>query len=436
MHIALITAGGAGMFCGSCMHDNTLARALLSAGQEVSLIPTYTPIRVDERDVSRHKVFLGGINVYLDAVVPLWRRLPRALVRWLDAPAVIRLLNRIPFSVDASKLGRLTVALLEGDHGPEAREIDELVRYLGSDLKPDVICFSNALLAGVLPRLRQEFPGRIFCLLQGDDIFLDALVEPWRRQALQLLRGHATLVDGFLVHSAYYRDFMAGFLQLPLDRMHVVPLGIDLDGHDGLPKETPGDPFTIGYFARICPEKGLHQLVEAFRILHKDHPRTRLLAAGYLGARDKAYFEDLLRNAADLGSAFCYAGSPPDHASKVAFLKSLDVLSVPTVYREPKGLYILEALANGIPVAQPRHGAFPELLEATGGGLLADPGDAAALARQLAELVVNPRLRFELAQRGHAAVHQRFDPRTMAEATVRALGACREVAPRSAGAVH
>jgi glycosyltransferase involved in cell wall biosynthesis len=422
MHLALITAGGAGMFCGSCMHDNTLARALIAAGHEVSLIPTYTPIRVDERDVSGERVFLGGINVYLDAIVPLWSHLPRAAVRWLDSPGIIRLVSRIAISSNARNLGRLTVALLEGDRGPEAREIDELVRFLGSQLKPDVICFSNALLAGVLPRLRENFAGRIFCLLQGDDIFLDDLIEPWRQQALQLLRSHARLFDGFLVHSGYYRDFMAEYLDLPREKMQVVPLGIDLAGHDGLPKANAGDPFTIGYFARVCPEKGLHQLVEAFRILHREHPRTRLAAAGYLGTRDKSYFEKLTRSAADLGDAFRYVGSPPDHAGKVEFLKSLDVFSVPAIYREPKGLYVLEALANGVPVVQPRHGAFPELLEATGGGLLVNPADPVDLARGLAELIANPGRRVELAQSGHYAVHLRFDPPTMAEATVRAFG--------------
>ncbi len=422
MHIALITAGGAGMFCGSCMHDNTLARALIAAGQEISLIPTYTPIRVDERDVSQHKVFLGGINVYLDALLPGWRYLPRAAVRWLDSPGMIRLVSRFAISSNARQLGRLTVALLEGDHGPDAREIEELVEYLGRQLAPDVICFSNALLAGVLPRLRANFAGRIFCLLQGDDIFLDELVEPYRQQALQLLRSHARLFDGFLVHSGYYRDFMAHYLELPPEKIQVVPLGIDLEGHDGLPKRDAGDPFTIGYFARVCPEKGLHQLVEAFRILHREHPRTRLVAAGYLGSRDRAYFEKVSRDAADLGDAFQYRGSPVDHGGKVEFLKALDVLSVPTVYREPKGLYILEALANGVPVVQPRHGAFPELLEATGGGLSVHPGDAADLARGLGELIMNPERRFALAESGRSAVHLRFDPPTMAETTLRAFG--------------
>lgn len=419
MHIALITAGGAGMFCGSCMHDNTLARALMAAGHEVSLIPTYTPIRVDEGDVSAHKVFLGGINVYLDDALPLWRRLPRTLVGWLDAPAVIRLVTRFGISSNARNLGRLTVDLLRGDRGPQAREIDELARFLGQQLKPDVVCFSNALLAGVLPRLKQAFSGRVFCLLQGDDIFLDDLIEPYRHEAFELLRTHARLFDGFLVHSAYYRDFMCAYLDLAREKMHVVPLGIDLAGHDGLPKPEAADPFTIGYFARICPEKGLRQLVEAFHIVHAKHPRTRLVAAGYLGPRDKAYFDEVAKSAADLGEAFHYAGSPPGHAEKVQFLKSLEVLSVPTVYREPKGLYVLEAMANGIPVVQPRHGAFPEMLEATGGGLLVNPLDPADLARGLSELIVDPPRRLDFARRGHVSVRIRFDPQTMAAATLR-----------------
>jgi glycosyltransferase involved in cell wall biosynthesis len=421
MHIAIITAGGAGMFCGSCMHDNTLARSLIAAGHRVTLIPTYTPIRVDEENVSTRHVFLGGINVYLDALVPFWNRLPRFLVRWLDTPWILRLVTKFAISTSGSKLGRLTVALLKGDHGPQAREIDELVSFLGTELKPDVVCFSNALLAGVLPRLRQAYSGRIVCLLQGDDIFLNDLIEPYRTSALKLLREHARLFDRFLVHSVYYREMMADMLELDRDKMQVVPLGIDLAGHEGVPREQPGEPFTIGYFARICPEKGLHQLVEAFRIVHRANPNTRLVAAGYLGTRDHVYFENLVRSAADLGDAFHYAGSPPGHAGKVGFLKSLDVLSVPTTYREPKGLYVLEALANGVPVVQPRHGAFPELLDATGGGLLVNPDDPADLARGLMELIGNPARRLELSRNGQTAVRESFDAAKMAERTVQAL---------------
>ncbi len=76
MKLAMITAGGAGMFCGSCMQDNTLVRSLRLCGVDALLIPTYTPIRVDEENASSQRVFMGGINVYLDSAIPGWSRLP------------------------------------------------------------------------------------------------------------------------------------------------------------------------------------------------------------------------------------------------------------------------------------------------------------------------------------------------------------------------
>src|SRR5262249_20814322 len=107
----------------------------------------------------------------------------------------------------------------------------------------------------------------------------------------------------------------------------------------------------------------------------------------------------------------------PDHASKVRFLQSLDILSVPTVYREPKGLYVLEAWANAVPVVQPRHGSFPELLEASGGGVLVEPENAQDLARGLQSLLENPQLRHEMGQKGRAAVHESFTAAKMARTT-------------------
>jgi glycosyltransferase involved in cell wall biosynthesis len=422
MHIAIITAGGAGMFCGSCMHDNTWAKSLQTAGAEVTLIPTYTPVRVDEENLSVERVFLGGINVYMDARWPrLWGKLPRFLTRWLDAPGLLNLTRFA--SNDARNLGPLTVAMLKGDAGPDRREFAELVDFLASQLKPDVICFSNALLAGAVRTLRQQFDGRIYCILQGDDIFLKDLPEPYQSQAIAAIRARADDFDGFLVHSDYYRDFMSGYLGLPAEKFHKLPLGIDLTGHDGQPVSQKHELFTVGYFARICEEKGLHQLVDAFRILKRRHTNVRLLAGGFLGKRDDAYFRRLTRDARDLGDAYQYVGSPQTHDEKVALLKQFDVLSVPTVYHEPKGLYVLEALANGIPVVQPRHGAFPELLESTGGGLLVEPGNAEELAEALESLMQNTERRIELATTGRANVHSAYNEQSMADATLQLFAA-------------
>jgi glycosyltransferase involved in cell wall biosynthesis len=114
---------------------------------------------------------------------------------------------------------------------------------------------------------------------------------------------------------------------------------------------------------------------------------------------------------------FAYRATP-DHASKVGFLQALDVFSVPAIFREPKGLYVLEALANGVPVVQPRHGSFPELLEATGGGILFNPGDPHDLARALCYLRDNPAQRLEMGRHGQEVVQQRFHARAMAENTL------------------
>lgn len=421
MHVAIVTAGGAGMFCGSCMHDNTWARSLKKQGAQVTLLPTYTPLKLDEHDESSRPIFLGGINVYLESRMALWRRLPRGLTRWLDHPSVIALATRFSVSNNPQQLGELTLAMLAGEAGPQVREIAELATFLTETVRPDTVCFSNALLVGAVRSLRQKFSGRIFCILQGDDIFLEGLNEPYRSRALAAIRERSTDFDGFLVHSAYYRDFMSGYLGLPADKFHIVPLGIDVAGHDGTPSERKSDAFCVGYFARICPEKGLHQLVDAFRLLHRHHPKTRLRVAGYLGPRDQAYFDKIQADARDLGTAFEHAGSPETHREKVQFLKSLDVLSVPTIYREPKGLYVLEALANGVPVVQPRHGAFPEMLEATGGGLLVEPGDPEDLAHALEELMKDPKGRVQLAHKGRAAVRSSYDDDTMARRTLEIL---------------
>jgi glycosyltransferase involved in cell wall biosynthesis len=332
---------------------------------------------------------------------------------------VIRLCTRFGVSNDAAQLGPLTLAMLDGEQGPNAREIAEFADFL-RDLAPDVIVFSNALLVGALRTLREKcgHKSRVYCMLQGDDIFLMDLPEKYRQAAIAKIHERCRDFDGFLTHSRYYRDYMSGLLDLPAGRFHHVPLGIDVSAHDGRPDARKNPRFTVGYFARICPEKGLHRLVEAFRILHARHPNTRLVAGGYLGKRDRKYFKDVLRSARPLGDAFHYAGSPDAQAEKSELLKSFDVFSVPTEYHEPKGLPVLEALANGTPVVQPRHGAFPELIEATGGGLLVEPNDPQELADALEALLLDPQRRLELARAGHANVRRHFTEAALAAASL------------------
>jgi glycosyltransferase involved in cell wall biosynthesis len=141
--------------------------------------------------------------------------------------------------------------------------------------------------------------------------------------------------------------------------------------------------FRIGYFARIAPEKGLHVLADAYVRFRRrtGNARVRLEAAGYTAPAHLAYMNDVRSKLDEAGLAgeFSYRGVL-DRDGKLAYLKTLDVLSVPATYDEPKGMFLLEAMASGVPVVQPRRGAFIEILEKTGGGLLVEPDDPEALA--------------------------------------------------------
>jgi glycosyltransferase involved in cell wall biosynthesis len=182
---------------------------------------------------------------------------------------------------------------------------------------------------------------------------------------------------------------MAKMLSIPRERIDVVPLGINFAGF--AKRETRGaeEPFRVGYFARVSPEKGLDELAEAYCLLRERSRSTpmRLEAAGYMSPAQEGYLRQVKRRLEKAGVAgeFTYHGAL-NRDAKVAFLRTLDVLSVPSPYEEPKGTFLLEAMGVGVPVVQPRRGAFPEIVEKTGGGVIVPPGDAAALATALFDL--------------------------------------------------
>ncbi|HEY1381224.1 MAG TPA: glycosyltransferase family 4 protein [Gemmataceae bacterium] len=421
MRIVSITAGAAGMFCGSCLHDNAIAAALHALGHDALLVPTYTPIRTDEPDVSHRRVFLGGLNVYLNYKSALFRRLPRFVHRLLDRPTLLRALSRFTATPDYAALGEITLTMLRGEDGRQREEVERLAGWLAADVKPEIVTLSNVLLSGIAPALKHRLDVPVLAYLQGDDIFLDALRPEHRRQAVELIQLNARHIDGYVATCEYYADYMADYLGLPRAAVEVILPGINLTGHGGAHELRTEPPYTVGYFARIAPAKGLHVLADAYIRLRQmpGVPPCRLRASGWLGAEHKPYLEKVRRTLADAGLAgeFEYADSP-DHAAKVRFLRSLDVMSVPAPYREPKGLYVLEALANGVPVVQPSHGSFPELLNATGGGLLVTPDDPADLARGLHRLLADPALRLELGRKGREAVHEHFSAAGEARRTV------------------
>jgi glycosyltransferase involved in cell wall biosynthesis len=421
MKIAYIAAGAGGMYCGSCIHDNTLAAALIKQGHDVALIPTYTPLRTDEDNVTLDQVFYGGINVYLEQKFSLFRHTPWLLDKLFNSRALLNLASRFSASTNAKDLGALTVSVLQGEAGRQKKELFKLIEWLKNFYRPEIVQLTNSMFLGMAKEIKKALHVPVLCAVQGEDIFLNALIEPYKSQARQLMQEHANDVDGFIATSQYYADFMADFLQVPIEKMHVVRLGINLQGH-GVQQNLNGNTkFVVGYLARICPEKGLHLLVDAFHQLTQKLGKNllQLKVAGYLGERDRRYFANIVKqiDAWGLSEVFQYHGEVTRN-EKINFLNSLHVLSVPTTYKEPKGLSILEALANGVPVVQPRHGTFPELLLSTGGGILVEPNSSKAIAEGIEKLMLDAELREQLGQAGKSAVQRLFSDATMAEATI------------------
>jgi glycosyltransferase involved in cell wall biosynthesis len=421
MKIVYLTAGAAGMYCGACLHDNTLAAALRGAGEDLLLVPLYTPIRTDEPDVSYHRVFFGGINVALQQKLSVFRHTPRWLDRLLDRPGLLAWLGKLQQSTSPRLLGEMTCSMLKGEEGRQRKELDKLTDWLVERVGPDIIHLPNTLLSGLARQLRARLDVPLVCNLAGEDLFVEQLVEPLRGEARELLRARCQDLDALIAMNQFYADFMSEYLEFPRSRIHVIPYGLNLSGFGPSPyRSDPQAPFVIGTLARICPDKGLDLLAEAFvRLCRQTNlPPLTLKAAGYLAAWDRGYLRSIQRKLDErgLGDRFSYVGQV-DRPGKIAFLQSLNAFCLPTPHPESKGLPVLEALASGVPVVVPDHGSFPEIVTQTGGGILFPAGDPNSLAEAIERLVRQPPLAAKLGRAGRAVTVADYGAQQMAART-------------------
>lgn len=414
MRVIYLAAGAGGMICGSCVRDNRLVATLRRQGRDALLAPLYTPLRLDEPSVAEAEVRFGGINVYLQQSAALFRRLP--LFDWLlDRPAVLRWASRGGGNIDPARLGPLTLSVLRGADGLQRRELQKLITAI-KPLKPDLINLPNLMFAGFAASLRDALGVPVVCTLSGEDLFLDMLPPAARDEAVATIRERARDIAAFVAVSAYFGASCATRFDLPRDRIRVIPLGVT--PHDGPPRVEPAGPFTIGYLARVCHAKGLHNLADALVTLRERGIGARVVAAGHMPASERKYLDGIQAKLRGTNAAahFDYRGEL-SLAEKNDFLRGLHVFSMPTVYHEAKGLPVLEAQSLGVPVVQPRHGAFPEYVDPTGGGLLYDPDAPHGLADTLAQLAQDDVLRREMSAAAHAGVRRWFTDERMANET-------------------
>jgi glycosyltransferase involved in cell wall biosynthesis len=421
MRIIQLTPGAGGNFyCENCLRDNALVLELRRQGHDVLMVPLYLPLVTEGGDSSLGvPLFFGGINVYLQQKSALFRHTPRWLDRLLDARPLLRLASRGAELTKPEDLGEPTLSMLRGEDGQQAKELQRLVAWLSERDRPDVLCLSNALLTGMAPRLRDALGVPILCTLQDEDAFLDALPDPYRKRAWDLVRERAGAIDAFLAVSRHYAAHMTVRLGVPGGRMQVVPIGIDAAGY--APAPSPPAPPAIGYLAQMNPAGGLDLLVEAFLALRPRVAGLRLRVAGGHTPGDRAFVQNVRRRLDEAGAAGDADFLPiPDRAAKQALLRTVSVVCVPARVGEAFPVFALEAMAAGVPVVAPRTGALPEVVEETGGGVIVPPDDPPALEAALERLVTHPDEARALGARGREAVLERFSLTRMAQRFLRA----------------
>lgn len=424
MKLLFITPGTGSYHCGVCMKENALVLALRNMGHDAVMLPMYLPHILDEPPADKDQpMFFGGINAYLQLKYSFFRHVPKWLDKVLDSRKLLAKVAKAQKGnmTAGREISEMALSTFQGEDGPLAKEFRHLVQWAVEKEKADVIYLSTAMQLGLVPaikRLGEDIP--VYCSLQGEDTFLESLVQPYRDQIWELMREAAKSVELFLSPSQVFAGHMSGPLQLNDDQVAIVPNGINLDGYS--PRSEPSTKPVIGYLARMNHLKGLDILVDAFIHLHKSGtvPGCELRIAGTTLPDDQAYIDSQASRLDDAGLQEAYSIRPNiSREEKIEFLRELTVLSVPTRYGEAFGLYVIEAMAAGVPVVQPNHGAFPEIIETTGGGATCEPENPQALADALTPWLLDLAHTHATGLRAHAAVKEHYSIQRHAEGILR-----------------
>jgi len=418
MKITQITPGsGDNFYCENCLRDQALLRTLLSQGHHVKMVPLYLPIKVDSPNVTVDApIFFGGVNVYLQQKLGLFRRTPRWVDSLFDNRALLSRVSAMAGMTSSRELGETTLSMLKGENGSQAKELDRLVEWLSRDMeRPDVIILSNVLLGGLAAALRKRLQVPVICLLQDEEAFVDGLGEPYSEEAWGLLRKCSQEINAFIAVSRSYGNRIAPRLGLDENRLHIMYMGLDINEYP--PADSPPDRPTIGFLSRMCPERGLDTLVDAF-ILLKQNPELKTCQMQISGGKsqaDESFLRIIRRRLETAGVAEDVAFMPEFLGEeRRQWLKELTVMCVPEKEEAAYGLFAMEAQAAGVPIVVPKIGIFPELIELTGGGVLVEFDSPRFFSAVLSPLLLDPDSAHRMGQKGRRGIEEHFDVETTA----------------------
>jgi len=411
MKIAHIIPGSGGSFyCGNCLRDSKYVRALKELGHQVIKVPLYLPIFDDAHDLEEVPVFYGAVNLYLKQQFPIFRHMPSFLEHALDTKSVLEMAARKAGSTRAKGLEGMTISMLLGEDGNQKEELERLVDWLVDEAKPDVVHLSNALLLGLAHRIKQRMNVPVVCSLQDEDVWVDAMTDHYRKEVWNLMSERGKDVDVFISVSDYFAAEIHQRMIIPENKMQTVYLGVDT--LDYTPKPVSEKQPIIGYLSRMCEENGLAVLVDAFILLRQypEYSAVKLKITGGKTGDDLHFIKEQKQKISKAGlENEVFWAEEFEGEERQKFFDSVRLISVPVLIGEAFGLYMLEAMASGIPMVQPALGAFPEVIETCGGGVIYSENTPDQLAKTLGELIFNEIRLQELSAAGISGVKQHFD---------------------------
>lgn len=410
MQIVHVVPGSGGSFyCGNCLRDSEYIQGLKRAGVEVVKVPMYLPIFADEHDIEEVPVFYGAISLYLKHSFPFLRKAPGWVDKILNSGPALKFAAGMAGSTNPKGLEGMTISMLLGETGKQKKELDHMVDWLEEHCNPEVVHLSNALLIGLARRIKERLNVKVVCTLQDEDVWVNAMDEHFKVQTWDLMKERARDVDAFFAVSRYFANAMQPVLDIPDEKLFVHH--ITIDPADYTYQHVSEKPLNIGYISRMNEDNGLEVLVDAFIILKKDpqFQEVKLVITGGSTGENDSFIKLIKKKINKNGLDHAVEFHKDFEEGRHDFFTKVSVVSVPVLEGEAFGLYLLEAMASGVPVVQPALGAFPEIVQKSGGGAIYEPNTPDALCIALKETLTNPEKLSEMSEQGRKGVEQKFN---------------------------
>ncbi|HPE77749.1 MAG TPA: glycosyltransferase family 4 protein, partial [Draconibacterium sp.] len=408
--IQIIPGSGGSFYCGNCLRDSKYVDALRKQGHQVIKIPMYLPLFSDEHDIGEIPIFYGAIAMYLKQVYPVFRKMPNWMEKMLNSKPMMKMAASMAGSTRAKGLEDMTISMLLGEQGQQKDELDKMVDWIVEHCKPDIIHISNALLLGLARRLKEKTGVPVLCSLQDEDVWVDAMQPQFQQKIWDLMHERAEDVDALVAVSNYFADEMKKRMNLSSEKIHTFYLGVDAADYLYVPVNEK--PRNVGYISRMCHKDGFDIVVDAFISLKKKpgFDDVKLIATGGSTGDDKAFLKEQKQKIKDnsLEDSFEIIEEFEGKA-RHNFFNKVSMVSVPVRVGEAFGMYLLESMASGIPVVQPALGAFPEIIEKSGGGVTYSPNTPIKLSETWADLLSNPEKLKKLSNDGYEGTKKHFN---------------------------